>query len=100
MCNHLLCGVWLPAEQVGNGEKTFARIGNSCSEEARVLALLKHQSAAWLPWLSALEVSVEAHVTSVLNVPPQQLPRPANRLECVELIQTPRDCLVGTLYAL
>ena len=100
VCNHLFCGVWLPAEQVGSGEKTFARIGNACSEEARVRALLEHQSAAWLPWLSALEVSVEAHVTLVLSVPPQQLPRPANRLQCVELTQTPRDCLVGTLYAL
>ena len=43
LLNHLFCGVWLPAEQVGNGRKQFARIGNSCSEELRVLAMLQSQ---------------------------------------------------------
>jgi hypothetical protein len=37
------------------------------------------------------EVSVEAHVEYVLSVPPAQLPRPANRLDCIELTQTPRE---------
>lgn len=86
---------------MGNGQRQFVWMGNSCSEEARVHALLRSHSSAWLAWLSALETTVEAHIQHVLGMPPhQQLPTPADRVGCFRLTQTPRDCLVGTLYAL
>ena len=65
--NHLFCGAWLPgldrdpAAPPTRLKSCFVRIGNSCSEEARVLELLKSHKDAWIDWLAAMKVALLAH---------------------------------------
>ena len=65
--NHLFCGAWLPgldrdpAAPPARLKSCFVRIGNSCSEEARVLELLKSHKDAWIDWLAAMKVALLAH---------------------------------------
>ena len=65
--NHLFCGAWLPgldcdpAAPPTRLKSCFVRIGNSCSEEARVLELLKSHKDAWIDWLAAMKVALLLH---------------------------------------
>ena len=99
--NNLLCGAWLPPELPARPHPYYVRIGNSCSDEARVLPLLRSHKHAWVDWLGALECNLLIHHWHVdTQLPPGSSPSPMDQLSCSEFVQTPRDCVVGTIYAL
>lgn len=86
LCNTLFCGMYMTTEC---GERVFLRQGNSCTDETRVLGLLRSEPDAWLVWLEVLGAMVESHFRSPVS--------PSSTLESRSRI---RDILVATIYGL